>query len=92
MRTQMVPVATITDQLQRAVRDLARTLGKDVRWEVDGEQTELDRSVLHQLADSLLHLVRNAVDHGIESPEERLAAGKPATARCASTRCSSVPR
>ena len=77
MRTQMVPVATITDRLHRAVRDLSRTLGKDVRWEVEGEQTELERNVLHQLADSLLHVVRNAVDHGIESPEERLAAGKP---------------
>jgi two-component system chemotaxis sensor kinase CheA len=77
MRTQMVPVATVTDRLHRAVRDLSRTLGKDVRWEVEGEQTELERNVLHQLADSLLHVVRNAVDHGIEGPEERLAAGKP---------------
>ena len=77
MRTQMVPVATVTDRLHRAVRDLSRTLGKDVRWEVEGEQTELERNVLHQLSDSLLHVVRNAVDHGIEGPEERLAAGKP---------------
>lgn len=77
MRTRMVPITTITDQLRRAVRDLARTLGKDVRWEVQGEDTELDRSVLQQLADSLLHVVRNAVDHGIESPEEREHAGKP---------------
>jgi two-component system chemotaxis sensor kinase CheA len=80
MRTLMVPVGTITDQLQRAVRDVARTLGKDVRWEVRGEDTELDRNVLHRLSDSLLHLVRNAVDHGIESPAERAAAGKPAQA------------
>ena len=77
MRTRMVPVATITDQLQRAVRDGARRLGKDVRWEVRGESTELDRGVLLQLSDSLLHLVRNAVDHGIDSPEARAAAGKP---------------
>jgi two-component system, chemotaxis family, sensor kinase CheA len=77
MRTRMVPVSTITDSLQRAVRDAARTLGKDVRWEVRGERTELDRSVLHQLSDSLLHLVRNAVDHGIDSPEQRAKAGKP---------------
>ncbi|MEO5898812.1 MAG: hybrid sensor histidine kinase/response regulator [Ilumatobacteraceae bacterium] len=80
MRTLMVPVSTITEQLQRAVRDAARSLGKDVRWEVRGESTELDRNVLHQLADALLHLVRNAVDHGIESPEGRAAAGKPAQA------------
>jgi two-component system chemotaxis sensor kinase CheA len=77
MRTRMVPVATMTDQLHRAVRDLARTLGKDVAWEVRGGDTELDRSVLRQLSDSLLHLVRNAVDHGVETPEERVAAGKP---------------
>lgn len=77
MRTQMVPVSTVTDQLQRAVRDLARTHGKDVRWETDGMTTELDRGVLRQLSDSLMHLVRNAVDHGIESPDGREAAGKP---------------
>ena len=71
MRTQMVPVATITDSLQRAVRDLARSQGKDIRWDARGTDTELDRGVLHQLSDSLLHLVRNAVDHGIESPAER---------------------
>jgi len=80
MRARMVPVATITDSLQRAVRDLARTLGKSVRWEVRGGDTELDRSMLQQLADPLLHLVRNAVDHGIESPAERSAAGKQAEA------------
>ncbi len=77
MRTRMVPVSTITDQLQRAARDAARTLGKDVRWEVRGESTELDRGVLHQMSDALLHLVRNAVDHGVDSPAERIAAGKP---------------
>ncbi|MDQ1374770.1 MAG: two-component system, chemotaxis family, sensor kinase CheA [Actinomycetota bacterium] len=80
MRARMVPVVTITDMLQRAVRDVARATGKDVRWEVRGEDTELDRSVLQQLGDPLLHLVRNAVDHGIESADERVAAGKPAQA------------
>jgi len=79
-RTQMVPVATITDQLHRAVRDLSRAQGKDVRWETRGIDTEMDRGVLHQLSDSLLHLVRNSVDHGIELPAERAAAGKPAFA------------
>jgi len=81
MRTRMVPVTTMTDQLHRAVRDLARTLGKDVAWEVRGGDTELDRGVLRQLSDSLLPLVRNAVDHGVETPEERLGAGKPPQAR-----------
>ena len=76
MRTQMVPVSTITDQLHRAVRDMSRVQGKDIRWETQGTDTELDRGVLHRLSDSLLHLVRNAVDHGIETPEERQAAGK----------------
>jgi two-component system chemotaxis sensor kinase CheA len=79
-RTQMVPVATVTDQLHRAVRDLARAQGKDIRWEARGTDTEMDRGVLHRLSDSLLHLVRNAVDHGIESTEQRLAAGKSAHA------------
>ena len=76
MRTQMVPVSTITDQLHRAVRDLSRAQGKDIRWEARGTDTELDRGVLYQLSDSLMHLVRNAVDHGIEPPTEREAAGK----------------
>ncbi len=80
MRTRMVPVAGITDQLHRAVRDTARSLGKDVRWEVLGGTTELDRGVLQQLSDALLHLVRNAVDHGVETAAERVAAGKPAQA------------
>lgn len=80
MRARMVPVATITDVLHRAVRDVARATGKDVHWEVRGEETELDRGVLQQLADPLLHLVRNAVDHGIDTADERTMAGKPARA------------
>ena len=93
MRTQMVPVSTITDQLHRAVRDLARAQGKDIRWEARGTDTELDRGVLHQLSDSLLHLVRNAVDHGIELPE-RARSGRQATPgdRSGCTRCNSAQR
>jgi two-component system chemotaxis sensor kinase CheA len=72
-----VPVSTITHPLHRAVRDLARSLGREVAWEVSGDDTEIDRHVLDRLADPLLHLVRNAVDHGIEGPDERAAAGKP---------------
>ena len=79
-RTQMVPVSTVTDRLHRAVRDLARAQGKEIRWETTGSDTEMDRGVLHQLSDSLLHLVRNAVDHGVEPTAERVAAGKPAYA------------
>lgn len=77
MRTRMVPLSTITDKLQRAVRDLARAQGKTIHWEVRGADTELDRGVLVALSDSLLHLVRNAVDHGIEPDAVRAAAGKP---------------
>ena len=80
MRARMVPVATVTDSLQRAVRDVARSTGKSVRWEVRGEDTELDRGMLEQLAEPLVHLVRNAVDHGIEAPDRREALGKPAQA------------
>lgn len=77
MRAQMVPVSTVTDQLRRTVRDMSRAQGKDVRWEAAGMDTEMDRGVLRRLSDSVLHLVRNAIDHGIESPEEREQAGKP---------------
>lgn len=77
MRTRMVPVSTIIGGLHRAVRDIARSQGKDIRWHMDGEDTELDRGVLHQLADSLLHLVRNAADHGIETAEERTGRKSP---------------
>ncbi len=73
MRTRMVPVSTITDQLHRAVRDIARAQGKSIRWLATGTATELDRAVLNELSDSLLHLVRNAVDHGIEPPGRRAA-------------------
>ncbi len=77
MRTRMVPVSTIIAGLHRAVRDIARAQGKDIRWHVDGEDTELDRGVLHQLSDSLLHLVRNAADHGIEPADERVGHKSP---------------
>jgi two-component system, chemotaxis family, sensor kinase CheA len=78
MRTRMVPVGALSPSLRRAVREAARTLGKDVKWEVRGEDSEIDRGVLDKLVDPLLHLVRNAVVHGVETPAERLAAGKPA--------------
>ena len=80
MRARMVPISTITEPLQRATRDLARDLGKQVRWEARGGDTELDRGILSQLADPLLQLIRNALDHGIESGEDRQRAGKPVEA------------
>jgi two-component system chemotaxis sensor kinase CheA len=78
MRARMVPLANVAPNLHRAARDVAKAAGKRVRWEVSGEDTEIDRRVLEQLLDPLLHLVRNAVDHGLEAPAERAAAGKPA--------------
>ena len=76
-RTRMVPIGTLAPMLHRTVRDAARAAGKNVRWEVIGEEIEVDRGVLEELVSPLLHLVRNSVGHGIESPEERAAAGKP---------------
>src|SRR5215213_6435918 len=77
LQARMVPFGTIAEPLRRAARDLARSLGKSVELELRGQETELDRGVLEQVADPLLHLVRNAIDHGVELPEVRLAAGKP---------------
>ena len=79
-RTRMVPVATLEPILHRTVRDAARAAGKDVRWEMLGEDIEVDRGVLEELVSPLLHLVRNSVGHGVELPELRMAAGKPAQA------------
>ena len=76
LQVRMVPFGTIAEPLRRAARDLARSLGKAVELDLRGQETELDRGVLEQVADPLLHLVRNAIDHGIEPPEARLAAGK----------------
>jgi len=81
LRTRMAPVGEVFERFPRAVRDLAHQLGKQVRLEVEGGDIELDRAILDELADPLLHLVRNAVDHGIEGPEEREAAGKPPEGR-----------
>jgi two-component system, chemotaxis family, sensor kinase CheA len=75
-RTRMVPIGTLEPILHRTVRDVARAAGKDVRWEVSGEDVEVDRGVLEELVSPLLHLVRNSVGHGVEMPEVRLAAGK----------------
>lgn len=76
MRARMVSVVAVAGALRRAVRDIANATGKEVRWELAGEETELDRHVLERLREPLVALVRNAIDHGIEPPEERAAAGK----------------
>jgi two-component system chemotaxis sensor kinase CheA len=77
MKTRMQPIGRLFQKYPRMARDLARGLGKDVEVALSGEETELDRAMIDQLSDPLVHLVRNAVDHGVESPEDRRAAGKP---------------
>ncbi|MBK6870112.1 MAG: chemotaxis protein CheA [Kineosporiaceae bacterium] len=76
MKTRMQPVDAVWSKMPRVVRDLAKQCGRKVRLEMEGRETELDRSVLEAIKDPLTHLVRNAVDHGIETPENRVAAGK----------------
>src|SRR6185312_10030068 len=78
MRVRMLPISFVFSRFPRMVRDLSGRLGKQVELKVNGEQTELDKTVLEKVGDPLVHLVRNSIDHGIESPEVRIAAGKPA--------------
>jgi two-component system chemotaxis sensor kinase CheA len=75
----MLPIARLFNRFPRLVRDVARAAGKQVELVIRGEDTELDRSIIEVMGDPLMHLLRNAVDHGIESPQERVAAGKPPT-------------
>jgi two-component system chemotaxis sensor kinase CheA len=77
MNTRMQPIGRLFKKYPRLARDLARQLGKDVELELTGEKTEIDKTMIEDLNDPLVHLVRNAVDHGVESPEQRAAAGKP---------------
>lgn len=77
MVLRMVPVATLFDRYRRLVHDLQRDTGKKIELSTDGESTEMDKTVIERLADPLVHLVRNAADHGLEPIEARLAAGKP---------------
>lgn len=77
MSLRMVPVSSVFQRMNRIVRDMSRSLDKDVRLELSGEETEVDKTIVDNLADPLMHLVRNAMDHGIETKAERLAAGKP---------------
>lgn len=76
MKIRMLPIAQTFNRFPRLIRDLSRDLGKEVKLEMSGEETELDKSVIEVLVDPLIHIVRNAMDHGIEMPEEREKAGK----------------
>ncbi|MCS7264604.1 MAG: chemotaxis protein CheA [Armatimonadetes bacterium] len=77
-RTRMVPLSVVFGRFPRLVRELAKNMGKKVQLSIEGEDTEIDRALVEKLNECLVHLVRNAIDHGIESPEERVAMGKPA--------------
>ena len=81
MSIRMLPIGSVFSRFPRLVRDLSQKLGKQVELELVGETTELDKGLIEHLADPLTHLVRNSLDHGLESPEQRLAAGKPAKGR-----------
>ncbi len=77
MALRMVPVASVFESFRRTIRDIAREMGKKVKAEIEGQETEIDKKMIEGIKDPLVHLVRNAIDHGIESPAERLRFGKP---------------
>jgi two-component system chemotaxis sensor kinase CheA len=77
MRARMMPIAKVFSKFPRIVRDLSRDLNKEVELLIYGEETEVDKSVIESIHDPLVHLIRNAIDHGIETPQERKAVGKP---------------
>lgn len=79
MVLRMVPVASLFNRFRRLIHDLARETGKTIELSTEGEATEVDKTVIERLADPMVHLIRNACDHGLEPEDERLAAGKPAT-------------
>ena len=77
MKVRMVPIGQVFDRFPRMVRDLAKARGKDIRLEIAGADTDLDKTIVDEVGEPLMHLVRNCIDHGIESPEVRVANGKP---------------
>ncbi len=77
MKTRMLQIGKVFNKFPRVIRDLSRELGKKVNLIIKGEETELDKSIIEEIGDPLMHMIRNSVDHGIESPEERIAKGKP---------------
>jgi two-component system chemotaxis sensor kinase CheA len=87
MSIRMLPIGTTFSKFKRAVRDLSAELGKEIELTTEGAETELDKTVIERLGDPLVHLIRNSIDHGIETPEVRVAAGKP---RCGTIHLSAV--
>lgn len=76
MKTRMQPIATVWDKFPRVVRDVARTCGKQVRLEMEGKDTDLDKTIIEAIKDPLTHIIRNSIDHGVEPPEDRQLKGK----------------
>lgn len=81
MKTRMLPVSKVFNKFPRMVRDLARDMGKNIELIISGEETELDKTIIEEVGDPLVHIIRNSCDHGIESKEERIAAGKSETGK-----------
>lgn len=79
MKTRMLPIGKVFNKFPRMIRDLSRELGKKIELEIRGEETELDKSIVEEIGDPLVHIIRNSCDHGVESIEKRVAAGKPET-------------
>ncbi|HOQ07280.1 MAG TPA: chemotaxis protein CheA [Clostridiales bacterium] len=81
MSVRMVEIRTVFQKMPRVVRDIAQSTGKKMELHMEGEDTEIDKTIIEQISDPLVHLIRNAADHGIEAPEERISKGKPETGR-----------
>ena len=79
MKVRMVPVSAVFNRFPRMVRDVSKELGKEINLTIEGEETELDRTVIDEIGDPIMHLLRNSLDHGVESPDKREAKGKPRT-------------
>ena len=79
MKTRMLPIGKVFNKFPRMIRDLSRELNKKIELVISGEETELDKSIVEEIGDPLVHIIRNSCDHGIEAPEERIAKGKPET-------------
>jgi two-component system, chemotaxis family, sensor kinase CheA len=79
LNIRMLPIGSTFSKFKRMVRDLSQELGKEIEMETFGADTELDKTVIEKLNDPLVHIIRNSIDHGIEKPADRIAAGKPAT-------------
>ncbi|EAI4297339.1 hybrid sensor histidine kinase/response regulator, partial [Campylobacter coli] len=77
MKTRMQPIAKVFNKFPRVVRDLSRELGKQIELEITGEETELDKSIVEEIGDPIMHMIRNSCDHGVEDPATRAANGKP---------------